>query len=76
MKYSVFVAPRLRLFQQEAEDPQKSEDAHPAALSAQLLSPDVTRSSLLLASFIYETLLLPPSRGGNILGFTQVLQVN
>lgn len=34
MEYSIFVAPCLRLLQQEAESPEKNEDAHPAGVRA------------------------------------------
>lgn len=58
MKYSVLEAPRLRLFQHEADSPEESEDAHPAAVSAQLL-PDVPAPPLLLRLY---TAAPPPHR--------------
>lgn len=45
MKYSVYEAPCLRLLQQEPECRKKNKHAHPAALGAQLLSAEVSRSS-------------------------------
>lgn len=67
MEYPVFEAPRLRLLQQKAESPEESKDAHPAAVSAQLMSarsfqdlcalPEMLL--LLLRCHLYISLLLP-----------------
>lgn len=50
MKYSVFVAPCLRLLQQEAECPEESEEAHLAVFSVQCAA--VLSRCCLCCSFI------------------------
>jgi len=50
VKYSISVAPCLRLLQQEAECPEQSQDVHPAAVSQQLFTADVASSSVLRRS--------------------------